>query len=198
MMTSLVVDRVGRRPLLVYSYMGTGASLFIVGLYFFFSEVMKINHATLTSLAFIPFVGIILTNVISTFGFSSLIHVIPAEIFPINVKAVAFTCISLFGSALGVLTGMTYQEIKDLGGLTAVFWLYAGFAFGGSAFSYFFVIETKGKCLTVIQKELQGVNYAAGAADPMLVKEALEQCVTNNDEGKESTEMQELKEKDTV
>ena len=192
MCTSLVVDRVGRRPLLVYSFMGTGASLFIVGLYFFFQEVMSVSAATLTTIAWIPYTGIILTNVISTLGFSSLVFIIPAEIFPINVKAIAFTCLSLLGSALASVIALTYQRVKDLLGLTGIFWIFAAFAFGGSVFCYFFVIETKGKCLNVIQQELQGgvvTSVDPGAVNLMLTKP--------NDEAKESTEMQELEKKDT-
>lgn len=193
MVSSVLVDRVGRRPLLVYSYIGTGASLGAVGFYFFLQEVININTVTLTTLSFIPLVGIILANVISTLGFNSLIFIIPAEIFPMNVKAIAMTCLSLFSSAVAVIISLMYQRIKDLCGLTAIFWIFAGFAFGGSVFSAFWVTETKGKHLRDIQVELQG-----DGGDPDTVAHILEKAETSNNDDKEGTEIEEFKKKDDI
>ncbi|KAJ8730222.1 hypothetical protein PYW07_017260 [Mythimna separata] len=193
LMSSVLVDRVGRRPLLVYSYMGTGASLAIVGIYFFLQEVVHVSFETLTTLSFMPLAGIILSNVVSTLGFSSLIFIIPAEIFPMNVKAIAMTCLGILGCVLGFVISLAYQRIKDFCGLAVVFWIFAAFAFFGGAFCYFLVPETKGKDLREIQAELQGASYNA-----VVVDDKLENVVTNNDENKEATEMEELNKKESV
>ncbi|KAJ8728021.1 hypothetical protein PYW08_016406 [Mythimna loreyi] len=193
MMSSVLVDRVGRRPLLVFSYFGTGVSLAAVGFYFFLQEVARISTDTLTTLSFIPLAGIILSNVISTLGYNSLIYIIPAEVFPINVKAIAMTCLGILGCVLGFLIAQAYQRIKDYCGLTAVFWIFAGFAFFGSGFSYFIVPETKGKDLGEIQAELQGARYEAAA-----VGDRLGNVVPNDNENKEANELEELNKKESV
>lgn len=189
-MSSVLVDRVGRRKLLVLSYIGTGASLAAVGVYFFFQEVIHIGHDTLTAISFIPLLGIILANVISTIGFNSLIYIIPAEIFPLNVKAVAMTSLSLFGAALGFTVAMGYQRVKDYCGLTAVFWIFAAFGFGGSIFSYFLVTETNCKNLRDIQAELQGDDYKA-----VDINEELEDVTVRKED---CTEMEELNKKENI
>ncbi|KAH9642135.1 hypothetical protein HF086_007445 [Spodoptera exigua] len=189
MVSTVLVDRVGRRPLLIFSYIGTGISLGAVGLYFFMQEVLEVTTASLASVSFIPLLGIILANVISTIGFDSLIFVIPAEIFPINIKAIAFTCLNLFSSALGFSLGLGYQRVKDLFGLTTVFWIFAAFAIGGAVFSYLFVVETKGKQLGDIQAELQGDKYNAV---PQNDNDKLE-SVIEKDECEEATELKVLK-----
>ncbi|CAH0701326.1 unnamed protein product [Spodoptera exigua] len=189
MVSTVLVDRVGRRPLLIFSYIGTGISLGAVGLYFFMQEVLEVTTASLASVSFIPLLGIILANVISTIGFDSLIFVIPAEIFPINIKAIAFTCLNLFSSALGFSLGLGYQRVKDLFGLTTVFWIFAAFAIGGAVFSYIFVVETKGKQLGDIQAELQGDKYNAV---PQNDNDKLE-SVIEKDKCEEATELKVLK-----
>lgn len=186
-MSSVLVDRVGRRPLLIFSYIGTGISLAAVGVYFFLKDILDVNSDALTTFGFIPLLGIILANVISTVGFNSLIFIIPAEIFPLNVKAVAMTSLSLFGAALGFIVGLGYQRVKDYCGLTTVFWIFAGFAFGGSIFSYFLVTETKGKNLRDIQAELQGKLYDAVELNDR------DEVIELGDEKGVATEMKELK-----
>lgn len=187
MMSSVLVDRVGRRPLLIFSYIGTGVSLGAVGVYFFMQEVLDVSTSTLATVSFIPLLGIILANVISTVGFNSLIYIIPAEIFPINIKAIAITCLNLFSAALGFGLGLGYQRVKDLCGLTTVFWIFATFAFSGGVFSYIFVMETKRKDLREIQAELQGDKYKVVPQNDRL------DSIKNIEEGEEATELKELK-----
>ncbi|XP_022831116.1 facilitated trehalose transporter Tret1-like [Spodoptera litura] len=187
MMSSVLVDRVGRRPLLIFSYIGTGVSLGAVGVYFFMQEVLEVTTSTLATVSFIPLLGIILANVISTVGFNSLIYIIPAEIFPINIKAIAITCLNLFSAALGFGLGLGYQRVKDLCGLTTVFWIFAAFAFGGGVFSYIFVMETKRKDLREIQAELQGDKYNVVPQNDKL------ESTKTKDESEEATELKELK-----
>ncbi|XP_075973338.1 facilitated trehalose transporter Tret1-like [Anticarsia gemmatalis] len=165
LMSSVLVDRVGRRPLLVYSYIGTGMSLGAVGVYFFLQDVADIDATTLTTYSFVPFVCILLSNVISTLGYNSLIFIIPAEIFPMNVKAIAMTCLNIFGAALAFIVARLYQKVKDASGLTTIFSVFAAFAFGGAVFSYYVVTETQGKKLSDIQVELQGEVYNAVELD---------------------------------
>ncbi|KAG6445904.1 facilitated trehalose transporter Tret1 [Manduca sexta] len=159
-MSTMLVDRVGRRPLLIYSYFVTGLSLVVVGAYFFLQDVIRVNHDFLAIFGFIPFLAILIANIVSTIGFNSLVSVIPAEIFPLNVKAVAMTSLNVFGGVLGFLVAKCYQNVKDLVGLTAVFWIFGTVGIVGGFFTYFVVPETKGKNLREIQLMLEG-DYTA-------------------------------------
>lgn len=187
MMSSVLVDRVGRRSLLIYSFHGTGVALGLIGLYFLFQDVLNTGSAILTTFGFVPLACIILSNIISTMGFNSLIHIIPAEIFPLNVKAIAMTSLNIFGAIIAFIVGLGYPKVKAAWGLTTIFFIFAAFSIGGGLFSYYFVIETKGKQLRDIQIELQGQTYNA------VEHEEKVQTVVIDEENKNDTELKELK-----
>lgn len=112
--------------------------------------------------------------------------VIPAEIFPINVKSVAMTSLSIFGGVLGFTVGKSYQNVKDLLGQHTVFWIFAGVAFGGAIFTYLIVPETRGKNLNDIQKELRGDAYEENSQNCQKV------------DLNKGTELEELKRKESI
>lgn len=135
-----------------------------MGIYFFFLEVGKVDSDEITPYGFIPFVCIISSNVVSTLGFNSVIGLVQAEIFALNIKAVAFTSICIFGGLLNFIVTRSYQVFLDLSGLCGVFWILGLFAISGAIFSFFIVPETRGKSLREIQITLQGGLYELDAA----------------------------------
>lgn len=156
LMSTALVDRIGRRILLFYGCLGYGASLSFVATYFFFKEVIEVDIDTLRQLGFIPFVGIIFSNIISTLAIDCVIFIIPGEIFPTNIKAIALSTLNVYAGVLGFVTAHTYQIIKDLSGLTGVFLVFSTVTYYGSVFVYFFLPETKRKSLHEIVKVLKG------------------------------------------
>lgn len=101
-------------------------------------------------------------SIISTIGYDTVIHVIPAEVFPLNVKSIAMTSMNLFGGVVTFSSVRGYQVFKNLTGLCGVFWIFAVMCLLGAVFSYTVVPETKGKSLREIQMELQGSLYSEG------------------------------------
>lgn len=187
-MSSQLVDKVGRRPLLIYSFFGASAMLAIVGLYFFMN-----TQQIASAYGFVPFVGIILAIVIAVLGFESVAYAMPSELFPINIKSVATTSVYIFGGLMNFLSVKCYQQLKNLGGLSTVFWIYGVSSFFGAIFSIIIVPETKCKSLRQIQIELQGDIYDEGA-------EKLRPVLNNNgkqEEG-EGSELRIIEKKDEV
>ncbi|CAG9786279.1 unnamed protein product [Diatraea saccharalis] len=161
--SSLLADRAGRRPLLIISYLGTCISLAISGAYFFTLEVLKIDEAIITPYGVIAFGGIVLSVILSTIGFNSLIYVIPAEMFPMNVKSVAMTALNVFGGFSNFAIIKLYQQLIGLFGLFGVFTMFSAISFAGTIFSFCLVPETKGKSLREILVSLQGTTYDEAA-----------------------------------
>ncbi|XP_028043885.1 facilitated trehalose transporter Tret1-like isoform X2 [Bombyx mandarina] len=157
--SSYLVDKVGRRPLLIVTYICTGVTLIIVGIYFYFQEVVGIDIEASSPLRYIPFVGVFLSISLSTIGYDSLVYIIPAEIFPINVKSLAITYLNIYGGLMNFLAVKGFQNMRDWTGLYGVFWYFAAFALLGGTFSFFMAPETKGKSLREILIELQGDLY---------------------------------------
>ncbi|KPJ08238.1 Facilitated trehalose transporter Tret1 [Papilio machaon] len=163
LISSILVDRVGRRPLIIYSLLGTGISYAVIGFYFFLLDVVQIEHESLSPYGILTFIGILISTIVSTLGFNSVIGIVPAEIFPLNVKAVAMTSLNILGGLLGFAVGKGYQLMKNLLGLTGVFWIFAFVTFSGAVFTYFYVPETRDKSLHDIQILLQGDLYIDNA-----------------------------------
>ncbi|KAJ2940159.1 hypothetical protein O0L34_g11724 [Tuta absoluta] len=176
---SFLADRVGRRPLLIYSFFGTGICMVICGIYFFCKEVLKYDEPSLKPYSSTPFFCVMAGVIISSLGYFSLIAVVPAEIFPLNVKAIAMSTSSMYGSFVNFLAARGYQAMKDALGLYGVFWFIGTAGIAGSIFTYMYVPETKGKSLREIQEFLQGDLYEA---DKVILK--LDKVVLNNTDSK--------------
>lgn len=160
----MLVDRVGRRPLLIYSFSGTGLFFTVVGIYFVLLEVVRIDRDILSPYGVITFVSILLSTIISNLGFNSVVGIVPAEVFPVNVRAVAMTSLNVLGGLLGFAVARGYQLVKDSLGLSGVFFLFAAVTFCGAAFTHLCVPETRGKSLVEIQAMLQGPAYCGDKA----------------------------------
>ncbi|XP_053607745.1 facilitated trehalose transporter Tret1-like [Plodia interpunctella] len=158
-MSSVLADRVGRRPLLIVSFFGTGLSLTLVAVYFFCQEILAFDQDHLSSYAVTVFIGIVLSSVISTLGYSSISYAILGEIFPLNVKSLAMTSLNIFGGSINFLTTKSYQQLKDVSGCFGVFCFFSSVSFVFAVFSYFVMPETKGKSLGEIQVMVQGKYY---------------------------------------
>ncbi|XP_075973562.1 facilitated trehalose transporter Tret1-like isoform X2 [Anticarsia gemmatalis] len=152
----LVVDRVGRRPLLMITYTIASVVLAIVGLYFFMQQVIGLEDEANNPFRFVVFGGIIIAMIAGVLGFNTLIFIIPSEVFPLNVKSIAMTLFNIFGALIVFIGIRGYQILEDYTGVYGVFWFYSSMALCGAVFTYFVVPETKGKTLGEIQIELQG------------------------------------------
>lgn len=109
-------------------------------------------------------------------GFNVIISVIQAEIFPLNVRAIAMTSLNILGGFMGFLVPKCYQKIKHGLGLYGAFWFFSCVAVFGAIFSYVMVPETKGKSLREIQDLLQigTIDVPKLAVDEVKVEESIE------------------------
>ncbi|CAH0667571.1 unnamed protein product [Chilo suppressalis] len=184
--SSLLADRVGRRSLLIMSYLGTGCALALTAAYFYVFEVLKMDQDVITPYGQVAFIGIILAVILSTIGFNSLIYVIPAEMFPMNVKSVAMTALNVFGGLSNFAIIKLFLELLHLFGLFGVFTMFATISLVGCVFSICLVPETKGKSLREILVALQGTAYDEAA-------ENLNKVTTIGMSINENNELMELK-----
>nr|XP_021183295.2 facilitated trehalose transporter Tret1 [Helicoverpa armigera] len=185
LVSPVIVDKIGRRPLLIYTYIGSSIMLGMVGSYFFVQKVVGIENESSNPFRFVVFIGIVCSIVISSMGFDTLIFIIPSEIFPINVRSVAMTVLNIFTAVVTFVAVKGYQIMEDWTGLYGVFWFYGLTALSGAVFTYFVVPETKGKSLREIQIELQGNIYDDDADDALKKELEPEENVKENNELKE-------------
>lgn len=100
----LLVDRVGRRPLLLLSALGVCLMNGTVGTFFFFQDYQKAN---ISSVDWIPMAALMVYIVCYAIGLSTVPYVIIGEMFPTNVKLYA-SCIA------HIYTGFAMFSVQKL------------------------------------------------------------------------------------
>jgi sugar porter (SP) family MFS transporter len=139
------VDKVGRRPLMLFGCTGIGFCHFLMGLAY---------RLGLTGLP-------VLLLTLSAIGFyamtlAPITWVLISEIFPNRVRSAAVSIsVSALWIASFVLT-YTFPLIGELFGSAGTFWLYAAICLLGFLFVRARVPETKGRTLEQIEHELAG------------------------------------------
>lgn len=99
-----LVDRVGRKPLLVLSALGVGLMNGTIGTYFFFDIT---NKASIANLYWLPLAALLVYIVCYAIGLSTVPYVIIGEMFPTNVKLYA-SCIA------HIYTGIAMFAVQKL------------------------------------------------------------------------------------
>jgi putative MFS transporter len=129
----LVVDKLGRRPVLIWGFILSGVGLLFLALF----PTAPLGLIALAFAFYAIFNG----------GPSILEWIYPNELFPTKVRATAVglcTGTSRIGAAIG--TFATPLALTHLG-LSGTMWIAAGIALLGAAVSFFMAPETKGQNL---------------------------------------------------
>ncbi|XP_018576204.1 facilitated trehalose transporter Tret1-like [Anoplophora glabripennis] len=145
--TPLVVDRLGRKILLLISAVGMAISEFPLGLY----SYLKDDNKDVSSISFLPILCLIGYIITYNSAFGPLPWAMMGELFPANVKSSASAVTSAFCWFLGFLITKYFQSISDSIGMGPSFWIFASCCVVAIPFSFLYVIETKGKSLKEIQ-----------------------------------------------
>ncbi|XP_057856966.1 sugar transporter ERD6-like 16 [Cryptomeria japonica] len=145
----LLMDRAGRRPLLMVSAGGISLGCFMVGVSFYIQG--HESYAHLGALVSILALGGLLTYIAAfSLGMGGVPWIIMSEIFPINMKGVAgslVTLVSWFGSWVITLTFNFLLTWSAAGS----FFIFGGAGAGAVLFVAKLLPETKGQTLEEIQ-----------------------------------------------
>ncbi len=141
-----LIDRVGRRPLLLIGLFIMGISLAIMGFVFYFPNRSDV-------LGFIAVFCLFIYSIFYTIGPGSVIFLMISEIYPLNLRGLAMSVAMAFLWAVYIITTVTFLTLIQYLGTAETFWLYALFCAASWLFSYFFIPETKGKSLEEIEKQ---------------------------------------------
>ncbi|MFN8009603.1 MAG: sugar porter family MFS transporter [Terriglobia bacterium] len=140
----LIVDRTGRRPLLLWGVAGMGLSQILLGSFFFFN--IK---------GFFVVTAMYLCMATYIISLAPLAWLIMSELFPTRIRArgMAFgslACWVATGTSIQVLGPLMAYLERTFGNPAGAFWMYAWICLGCWLFSYKMVPETKGKTLEEI------------------------------------------------
>ena len=138
----MVIDRLGRKPLLLVAAAGMTISLLALGYAF---QTPNPNPTVLLSL-------IMIYVACFAVGLGPGTWVVMSEIFPSHVRgrAMSVATISLWIACFGI--SFTFLSLVNWIGASGAFWLYGAMSLVTFFFVYFLVPETNGRSLEEIEK----------------------------------------------
>ena len=148
---AVLVDKIGRKPLLMITTFLGGFSLAISAVFYFLKFQIEID---MNGLGSIVIAFIIFYELIIALGLNPVPYMMLGELFPTSVKGFGVSLANLWGSFLAFMVSKLYQVVTDTCGIYASFTWFASTCVFGLAFIAFVVPETKGKSLLEIQEEL--------------------------------------------
>jgi SP family facilitated glucose transporter-like MFS transporter 8 len=149
---SVMVDRAGRRVLLLLSASIMGLCLAILGLYF----CLKNKGDDVSSIGWLPLICVAVFIVMFSLGFGPLPWMMMGELFAPNVKGAASSIAVCTNWTLVFIVTFSFGKLIDGLGEHTTFWIFAVICGIATVFIFYLVPETKGKTLTEIQSILRG------------------------------------------
>jgi SP family galactose:H+ symporter-like MFS transporter len=141
-----LIDRAGRRPLLLFSLGGMALSLLALGLAF------RLPPGPVTNVtALVCMVAYVASFAI---GLGPVFWILAAELFPPGARARGGAVCALVNWAANFVVGQMFLPAADLVGEGWVFWFFAAVSAGAVVFVLRRVPETKNRSLADVQREL--------------------------------------------
>ncbi|XP_055907753.1 facilitated trehalose transporter Tret1-like isoform X2 [Eupeodes corollae] len=148
LLTPFVVERTGRKMILLTSATGMCVALLGLGTFFYVQ-----TFGDPSSILWIPIPALLSFNAFYAFGFGPIPWAIVGEMFPSNIKPVATSFVSVITSLVSFIVTRWYPELNALGSYYA-FWFFGFCCILAFLFTVLVVIETKGLSLETIQAKL--------------------------------------------
>jgi sugar porter (SP) family MFS transporter len=154
-----IIDRAGRRPLLLIGLVGMTISLALLGTVF--ASGATGENSTVLS-------GVLATLCLAVYIASFAISLGPvfwlmiSEIYPLRIRGTAMSVASIANWGSNFLVALTFPVLlAALGGAT-LFWLFAVLGIVAWVFIYFRVPETKNRSLEEIEASFRGTSVSTG------------------------------------
>ena len=139
-----LIDRVGRRPLLLVSLTGMALGLFVLGLAFSLPQLSgSMGWIAVTSL--MVYVGSFAV------GLGPVFWLMLSEIYPLRLRGRAMSVGTVANWGSNLIVAVSFLTLTQVFGKLATFWLYGIVSVGAWLFAFFLVPETKGKSLEQIE-----------------------------------------------
>src|SRR3989449_3073289 len=139
-----LVDRAGRRPLLLVGIAGMIITLGVLGLSFRISN----PSGQLAWIAVICLMGYVASFAISL---GPIFWLLIAEIYPLKIRGLAEGTAATFNWGSNLIVSLTFLTLVEQLGASSTFLLYASFSVMSWLFAYYLVPETKGRTLEQIE-----------------------------------------------
>jgi MFS transporter, SP family, galactose:H+ symporter len=139
----VLIDRVGRRPLLLVSLAGSGLALVLLAFAFAFN------------MSYLALAALVLYLVFFAPGMGPAPWAINAEIYPLFMRSTGTSIATCANWSANFVVSLTFIGLTNLVTQTGTFALYAAICFVALVCVFLFVPETKGRSLESIKQVFQ-------------------------------------------
>ncbi|XP_055678976.1 facilitated trehalose transporter Tret1 isoform X1 [Lutzomyia longipalpis] len=150
--STLLIDKAGRRILLMQSSIVMGACLTMLGIYFH----LKDGGTDVTAIGWLPLVSLVLFIVSFSLGFGPIPWMMMGELFGPDVKGMASSIAVMLNWTLVFIVTKSFGMMNVTFGSDVTFWIFAVCMAIATTFTALKVPETKGKSGAEIQMILAG------------------------------------------
>ena len=133
-----LMDRVGRRPLLLIGVAGQIVGLAILGAAFQFPQLASFK-------SYVAIGGLVIYVACFAFGLGPIFWLLISEIYPLKIRGAAMSAVTVTNWALNLAVAVTFLTLVGVLGHAGTFWLYGVIAASAWVFFYRLVPETKGQ-----------------------------------------------------
>ncbi|MGO9118116.1 MAG: sugar porter family MFS transporter [Desulfomonilaceae bacterium] len=148
-----LIDRVGRRPLLLVSLAGMGLSLFVLGLAFWLPQLAG-------SLGWIAVASLMIYVGSFAVGMGPVFWLMLSEIYPLRIRGRSMSVGTVANWSANLIVALSFLTLTQVLGKPATFWLYAVVSIGAWLFAFFLMPETKGRSLEEIEAQWRSGKHS--------------------------------------
>jgi len=139
-----LIDRVGRRPLLLIGIAGMALALGALGMAFH-------GAAPSTSSTWLAVISVMAYVASFAISLGPIFWLLIAEIYPLKIRSSAEGLSATFNWSSNLVVSLTFLTLLQFMGPARTFWLYGLLAVAAWIFSFYLVPETKGRTLEEIE-----------------------------------------------
>jgi sugar porter (SP) family MFS transporter len=151
-----LVDRVGRRPLLLVGIAGQIVGLAALGAAFYFKQLSG-------SIGDIAVASLVVYVACFAFGLGPIFWLLISEIYPLAVRGAAMSTATVANWAMNLVVAVTFLTLVSVVGRATTFWIYGAITVIAWIFIYKLVPETKGRTLEQIEADWKPAHHTSGA-----------------------------------
>lgn len=150
----VLVDRAGRRILLLVSSAAMTISITALGIHYYLTQ----RHDYSDGLSWLSLTSVLIYVVFFSLGWGPIPWIIISEIVPTRVRGLVNGSATCFAWILLFFITKEFERLKFAINDYGAFWFFGGFCLLSCFFVGFFVPETKGRTLEEIQEHFAGIR----------------------------------------
>lgn len=142
----VLIDKVGRKPLLYVGLSGMTLSLGVLGLSFFLQASLG------TALKWVAISSMLVYIASFAVSLGPICWLLISEIYPLKIRGVAMSIATFSNWAFNFIVALTFPILIEYIKEPSTFWIYTALSILGLFFCYYYVPETKGHTLEEIEE----------------------------------------------